>query len=204
MAEVTKTKKAKVAAANPARELKRGIIPRARIRRADPAASHGASSSGAKPAKPRVAKAKVQKVAAAPKAPSMVAPSGTYIYAIGGRKQARAVVRLYQGGKGVRTVNSRPFANYFATEDLRTIAEAPLVATGMLDSVDIVARATGGGSRGQAEAMRHALARAVSIVEPSVRPTMRSKGFLTRDSRQKERKKYGLKKARRAPQWGKR
>lgn len=163
--------------------------------------------------KPRVTKApaakpvRVKKVAVAASSAPIVASSreDKYLYAVGGRKSARAIVRLYEAGSGKRQVNDRDFTNYFSTDQLRNIAEAPLVFSGMLESADIIAKAHGGGIRGQAEAMRLAIARAILLAKGvEARPGLRGNGFLTRDSRKKERKKYGLKKARRAPQWGKR
>jgi len=168
--------------------------------------------------KPRVTKAasapkapRAKKAPVAPTAPKIVAPSASaekrtdkYLYTVGGRKSARAIIRFYEAGTGKRTVNGREFSNYFATQELLNVAESALVFAGKIDNVDIVAKAHGGGSRGQADAMRLAIARAILMSNEATRPGLRGNGFLTRDSRKKERKKYGLKKARRAPQWGKR
>ena len=166
--------------------------------------------------KPRATKAAAPKApravkkAVAPTPKKTVAAVATekredkYLYAVGGRKSARAIVRMYETGSGKRTVNGRDFTNYFATDELRNIAESPLVFAGKLDNVDIIAKAHGGGIRGQADAMRLAIARAILMTSETMRPGLRGNGFLTRDSRKKERKKPGLKKARRAPQWGKR
>lgn len=114
----------------------------------------------------------------------------------GRRKTAVARVKL-TAGKGVITRNGE-------TVELPETVVEPLVLAGQRDQVDVTITTAGGGQQGQLEAIRHGLARAVSTLDPANRSTMRKAGFLTRDDREKERKKFGLKKARRAPQWSKR
>ena len=121
----------------------------------------------------------------------------------GRRKKAIARVRLLEG-KGNITVNKKPLDEYFTTDVLKVIVKQPLVATNTLDKFDIICNVKGGGISGQAGAVRHGIARALNEANLEYRPTLKSAGFLTRDPRMKERKKYGLKKARKAPQFSKR
>ena len=121
----------------------------------------------------------------------------------GRRKKSIARVRLVEG-KGNITVNGKPLDEYFGTEVLKVIVKQPLVATNTLDQYDVICKVTGGGFTGQAGAVRHGIARALNEANQEYRPTLKSAGFLTRDPRMKERKKYGLKKARKAPQFSKR
>ena len=122
----------------------------------------------------------------------------------GRRKKSIARVRLVEG-KGNITVNDKTLDEYFGTEVLKVIVKQPLVATNTLDKYDVVAKVTGGGISGQAGAVRHGIARALLEANGTeYRPTLKAAGFLTRDARMKERKKYGLKKARKAPQFSKR
>jgi len=121
----------------------------------------------------------------------------------GRRKKSIARVRLVNGNGSI-TVNGKTLDEYFGVETLKVIVKQPLVATNTLDKFDIVAKVTGGGISGQAGAVRHGIARALLQANTEYRPTLKVNGFLTRDSRMKERKKYGLKKARRAPQFSKR
>ncbi len=126
-----------------------------------------------------------------------------YYYGSGGRKETTAQVRLYPGGNGI-IVNEKPAEEYFSREiDLFHLKE-PLVVTGMEGKFRITVRVRGGGISGQAEAIRHGIARALLQADPELRPTLRKGGFLTRDSRVKERKTPGLKRARKAPQYTKR
>jgi small subunit ribosomal protein S9 len=127
-----------------------------------------------------------------------------YLYGTGRRKSSVARVRLYQGGTGKITINDRDIDYYVGLETLKLIVRQPLEATGTVGTCDIVATVTGGGVAGQAGAIRHGLARALLEVNPEYRAVLKKDGLLTRDPRMKERKKYGLKAARRAPQFSKR
>ncbi len=132
-----------------------------------------------------------------------VANKSAYLYAIGRRKRASATVRVYKRGKGKVTVNEKPLADYFSITEQQVVTDT-LTTIGQADKLDIVARVKGGGSRGQAEAIRHGIARALIQLNPVFKKALKKVGYLTRDSREKERKKPGLKKARRAPQFSKR
>ena len=127
-----------------------------------------------------------------------------YQYGTARRKSSVARVRLYQGGTGSIIINGRDIDEYFGLDTLKLIVRQPLVATKTLGTVDIVCTVAGGGVSGQAGAIRHGIARALLQVNPEFRATLKAAGFLTRDPRMKERKKYGLKAARRAPQFSKR
>mgnify|MGYP004613285095 CR=1 FL=1 len=127
-----------------------------------------------------------------------------YAYGTGRRKSSTARVHLYQGGTGSITINGRDIDDYFGLETLKLVVRQPLVTTETLGTVDIVCTVTGGGVSGQAGAIRHGIARALLQVNPEYRAALKAAGFLTRDPRMKERKKYGLKAARRAPQFSKR
>ena len=127
-----------------------------------------------------------------------------YLYGTGRRKSSVARVRLFQGGTGSITINSRDIEEYFGLDTLKLIVRQPLVATDTLGKVDIVATVKGGGVTGQAGALRHGISRALLLADDSYRAILKKAGFLTRDPRMKERKKYGLKAARRAPQFSKR
>jgi small subunit ribosomal protein S9 len=121
----------------------------------------------------------------------------------GRRKKAVARVRLV-AGKGAIVVNKRELDNYFGLDTLKTIVRQPLVLTDTLGKFDVLVNVQGGGFTGQAGAIRHGIARALTKADESLRPALKKAGFLTRDPRMKERKKYGLKAARRAPQFSKR
>ena len=127
-----------------------------------------------------------------------------YMYGTGRRKSSVARVHLIPNGTGAITVNGRSLDEYFGLETLKLIVRQPLVATNTLGKVDIEATVAGGGVSGQAGAIRHGIARALLLVDESYRATLKAAGLLTRDPRMKERKKYGLKAARRAPQFSKR
>ena len=127
-----------------------------------------------------------------------------YFYGTGRRKSSVARVRVYENGTGAITINGRDIDNYFGLDTLKLIVRQPLVSTDMLGKVDVVVNVCGGGVTGQAGAIRHGISRALLLVNPEYRPTLKAAGFLTRDPRMKERKKYGLKAARRAPQFSKR
>ena len=127
-----------------------------------------------------------------------------YSYGTGRRKSSVARVRVYENGTGSIIINGREMDDYFGLETLKLIVRQPLVSTDMLGKVDIVVPVAGGGVSGQAGAIRHGISRALLGVNPEYRATLKAAGFLTRDPRMKERKKYGLKAARRAPQFSKR
>ena len=122
----------------------------------------------------------------------------------GRRKKAIARVRLIPGGNGTIIINDRAFEDYFPQGTLQYIVKQPLVAVDVEAKYDIFVNVIGGGYTGQAGAIRLGVARALLEAEENSRPTLKAAGFLTRDPRAKERKKYGLKKARRAPQFSKR
>ncbi len=127
-----------------------------------------------------------------------------YIYAVGKRKSASAQVRLYKKGSGEVLVNEQDVKDYFPTGHLQSIVYAPLKVVGQNDKLKVWSKVKGGGKVGQAEAIRHGIAKALLEINPNFRKPLRKQGFLTRDPRVKERKKPGLKRARRAPQWSKR
>ena len=129
--------------------------------------------------------------------------SKPYYYGTGRRKHSVARVRVYPGS-GVITVNGRGIDDYFGLETLKLIVRQPLVATETADKFDVLVNVRGGGCSGQAGAIRHGISRALLHADAEHRPVLKKAGFLTRDPRMKERKKYGLKAARRAPQFSKR
>ena len=122
----------------------------------------------------------------------------------GRRKKAVARVRLIPGGAGNIVINKRSIDDYCDTETVKLIIKQPLVLTDTLTKYDVFVNVVGGGYTGQAGAIRHGIARALILAEPELREALKKAGYLTRDPRMKERKKYGLKKARRAPQFSKR
>ena len=124
-------------------------------------------------------------------------------FGTGRRKKSIARVRLVPG-EGKVTINNRDIETYFGLETLRVIVNQPLTLTGTKEKYDVLVNVHGGGYTGQAGAIRHGISRALLKVEASLRGELKKAGFLTRDPRMKERKKYGLKKARRAPQFSKR
>lgn len=126
-----------------------------------------------------------------------------YFYGTGRRKKSVARVRVY-AGTGKITINDRDIDDYFGLETLKLIVRQPLALTGTADKFDIVCKVAGGGVTGQAGAIRHGLSRALLQYDENLRAELKKAGFLTRDPRMKERKKYGLKGARRAPQFSKR
>ncbi|MFA4836598.1 MAG: 30S ribosomal protein S9 [Dehalococcoidia bacterium] len=126
-----------------------------------------------------------------------------YYYGTGRRKCAIARVRLYPG-EGAITVNNKPFESTYGTESLKRTALQPLVVTNTLGKFDIVVNVVGGGISGQVGAIRHGISRALLVVDENTKPVLRSNGFLTRDSRIKERQKYGFKRARKRKQYRKR
>ena len=126
-----------------------------------------------------------------------------YYYGTGRRKNAVARVRLIEG-TGKITINDKDLDEYFGLETLKVIVKQPLSVTNTTAKYDVITSVKGGGYTGQAGAIRHGIARALNEANAEFRPILKSNGFLTRDPRMKERKKYGLKKARKAPQFSKR
>ena len=130
--------------------------------------------------------------------------SNPYFYGTGRRKSSVARVRVYPNGTGAITINGRDIDDYFGLDTLKLIVRQPMELTETVGAFDIVCTVAGGGVTGQAGAIRHGPSRALLQYNEELRPTLKKAGFLTRDPRMKERKKYGLKKARRAPQFSKR
>jgi len=126
------------------------------------------------------------------------------VYAKGGRKTATCQAFIFQGGKGDIKINGKDMKEYFPTDNVQNIVKSALVAVAMDKAVDVTIKVSGGGTFSQAGACRHAISRALEIINPEFRPVLKALGFMTRDPRVKERKKPGLKGARRAPQWSKR
>lgn len=122
----------------------------------------------------------------------------------GRRKKAVARVRLVPGGNGEIIINKRTIDEYFGLDTLKYIVRQPLVLTGTTANYDVFVNVNGGGFTGQAGAIRHGISRALNVADAGLRPALKKAGFLTRDPRAKERKKYGLKKARKASQFSKR
>ena len=127
-----------------------------------------------------------------------------YFYGTGRRKSSVARVRVYENGTGSVTINGRDMDEYFGLDTLKLVVRQPLTTTDLLGKVDVVVTVAGGGVSGQAGALRHGIARALLLASEDNRPILKKAGFLTRDPRMKERKKPGLKAARRAPQFSKR
>ena len=133
----------------------------------------------------------------------MYTSSKPYFYGTGRRKKSVARVRIVPG-TGVITINKKDIDDYFGLETLKLIVNQPFATTNTMGKFDIIANVNGGGLSGQAGAIRHGLARALVAADENNKPALKAAGFLTRDPRMKERKKYGLKGARRAPQFSKR
>ena len=146
---------------------------------------------------------KTVKKPAAKKTTKAVKSKAQEFLGTGRRKCSVARVRLTTGA-GAITINDKSLDEYFDLETLKTMVKQPLVLTETLNSVDVVVNIYGGGKAGQAGAIRHGITRALMEFRPELRPELKKAGFVTRDARKKERKKYGLKKARRAPQFSKR
>lgn len=127
-----------------------------------------------------------------------------YIYGKGARKSSVAQVRLYEKGKGGVEVNGLKLKEYFKTVALQDVFLSPLKLTNHLKDLDVTVKVHSGGQQGQADACRHAISRALVALDKELRPALKAEGFLTRDPRVKERKKPGLKRARKSPQWSKR
>ncbi len=128
----------------------------------------------------------------------------TQYWGTGRRKKAIARVRIIPGGEGNIVINKRSIDEYFGLETLKFIVRQPLELTGNTDKYDVAVNVKGGGTSGQAGAIRHGISRALCLADETTRPALKAAGFLTRDPRMKERKKYGLHKARKAPQFSKR
>lgn len=169
--------------------------------------------------RPRKVKPVVEKVEIQPKVekieveqmttPEIVAgpvksKKGEYISTVGRRKEAQARVRFFDSGKGVITVNGQELKKYFSIFQLFDLVTAPLKQVGGMEKYDISIKVAGGGKNSQAIASRHGISRALVKFNADLKSTLKKAGFLTRDSRVKERKKFGHKKARRSPQWAKR
>lgn len=160
-----------------------------------------------KPAAKKVAAKKAPAKKAAPKKEEAAAKpaekKGEYFYALGRRKRSIATVRVYPKGKGEITVNGKTLEEYLPIDILQEKVRLPLKTVGH-ENADVTVKAIGGGVHGQAGAIQLGVARALLKINEDFRTSLKPLGVLTRDSREKERKKYGLKKARRAPQWAKR
>ncbi len=153
----------------------------------------------------KVAKKKEEKKATEPKEEKKVLEKKKeYLYAVGKRKSAIAQIRVYKKGSGKITVNDKEFMKVFTTKMLQEIVVKPLKLVGQNEKLDVTVKVNGGGIRGQAEAVRHGISKALIQLNPNFRKPLKKSGYLTRDARKKERKKPGLKGARRAPQWSKR
>lgn len=131
-------------------------------------------------------------------------PKSRYYEAVGRRKTASARVRIWEDKSKKFSINEKDIDSYLSSERLSLSVSAPLRKTKMLNKFAISAKVGGGGTTGQAEAIRHGLARALVVFDPELRTILKKAGYLKRDPRKVERKKYGLKKARKAPQWSKR
>ena len=127
-----------------------------------------------------------------------------FYYGTGRRKSSVARVRVYENGTGSIIINGRDIDEYFGLDTLKLVVRQPLVTTELADKVDVVVNVAGGGVSGQAGAIRHGISRALVTLNPEYRAALKAAGFMTRDPRMKERKKYGLRGARRAPQFSKR
>lgn len=150
-----------------------------------------------------VKKPAVKKVVEKP-IPEVKSKPKKYWEAVGRRKTAIARIRLFTQGEKIFLVNEKPYQNYFPTLELQQIVEASLRKMKCFDKFRILAKVKGGGLHAQAEAIRHGMARALTLFNPDFRKRLKGAGYLTRDPRMRERKKFGLKRARRAPQWQKR
>ena len=128
----------------------------------------------------------------------------SYFYGTGRRKSSVARVRVYPNGTGAITINGKDIDEYFGLETLKMLVRAPFEVTNTVGKFDVVVTVCGGGVSGQAGALRHGVSRALLLADAEYRTLLKKAGFLTRDPRMKERKKYGLKAARRAPQFSKR
>jgi small subunit ribosomal protein S9 len=155
------------------------------------------------PTKKTTTKKAAPKTAAHPKKPAVVKP-GKFFEGVGRRKTSLARVRFFASGDKDISINEKSLKDYFPTVEMQEIITSPLQKSDSVSSYKISAKVKGGGIHSQAEAVRHGIARALILFDPSLRVKLRGLGLLTRDSRMRERKKFGLKRARRAPQWRKR
>jgi len=148
---------------------------------------------------------KVKKEAAVPaKATDAAKKKVEYLYSVGRRKTSIAKVKVYKKGSGKVTVNANDYLKYFPVVEQQERVMGPIKLVGQLDKLDVSAEVVGGGYVSQAEAIKHGLSHALIQLNPNFRKPLKKAGFLTRDSRKKERKKPGLKRARKSPQWAKR
>lgn len=147
---------------------------------------------------------KIKKTEKKESAVPLKAKAVKYCEAIGRRKRAIARVRLFAKGETFFLINGKPLQEYFPSQDLQLIVKEAQTLMGYLDNFGMEARVSGGGSHSQAEAIRHGVARSLVLFDPESRKKLKKAGYLKRDPRVKERKKPGLKRARRAPQWAKR
>lgn len=145
---------------------------------------------------------KTEKEKEAPK--PAAAPKGSYIWSVGRRKRATACVKMFKKGQGNITVNGKDYKDHFPYFETQKFITDPLSTVNQESNFDFQIKVTGGGQKGQAEAARLAIARALEKLDKELRPALKKKGYLKMDARKKERKKPGLKRARRAPQWKKR
>ncbi len=130
--------------------------------------------------------------------------AGRYIETVGRRKTSVARVRVFPNSGFSININGKPFESYFPTFELKNIVQAPFTKPGLKPTFSMTVKVKGGGIHSQAEAVRHGISRALEIHDPALRKILKPLGFLKRDPRMKERRKFGLKKARKAPQWAKR
>jgi small subunit ribosomal protein S9 len=190
--KATTTKKAPV--------KKKAAVKKAPAKKAAPKKAPAKTVKAAAPKKVSTKKANLK----TEKSDSIMHLDGAYHYAVGKRKRAVARVRLYLKGSGKSFVNDRELKEYFPTDFAQQVIASPLKMTDMLKTFDITAKVVGGGPSSQSEAVRHGISKALLLHDPALRSVLKPAGYLTRDSRIKERKKYGLKRARRAPQFSKR
>ena len=155
-------------------------------------------------AQPEVEKIEVEQVVAPVATSPVPSKKGEYISTVGRRKEASARVRFFDSGKGVITVNGQELKKYFSIFQLFDLVLAPLKQVGAMEKYDISIKVAGGGKNSQALAIRHGISRALVEFNADLKPALKKAGYMTRDSRVKERKKFGHKKARRSPQWAKR
>jgi len=153
---------------------------------------------------PKAVKKPVAKKPEVKKGEEHIAPVGRYIEALGRRKTSIARVRIFPDTAFSISINQKAYDSYFPTFELKNIVDLPLEKTNLPKKFSISVKVNGGGIHSQAEAVRHGISRALEKIEPSLRKVLKPFGYLKRDPRMKERRKFGLKKARKAPQWAKR